>query len=380
MRKPLLFACFALFFSCGRSGEKKGSAEAGNILENLSYSVDTVVVDVKGEIINLNHGLHYFDLSADRTSLILFDRQQTVFREIDLDQMVIKATYPFELEGSNGIGKSSYFQVLPDGTLMVPSLSKAGIYNLHGDLLSRVSIGASDIDGLDTLNPFTLMYEILMDPKSGLLYSLPGDCLTGVRDLAILDPSNIKGEIIKLSEMEKAGNFSLFWNTENGKALETEDYSLNLIDDILIITCTVGSGIYRYDTKTENLEYFDFPHKIAPSEKTGEVLNEVSTEKDFWTEYRKVAGQISYREIMWDSSTAKHYRLASKTILGETEEEPADYEVYLFAYDQNFNLLGETLLKGLNALLESCFFKDGKLWSYVNVEDELGFAVFTFDF
>ena len=26
------------------------------------------------------------------------------------------------------------------------------------------------------------------------------------------------------------------------------------------------------------------------------------------------------------------------------------------------------------------FFKDGKLYSYVNAEDELGFAVFTFDF
>jgi hypothetical protein len=26
------------------------------------------------------------------------------------------------------------------------------------------------------------------------------------------------------------------------------------------------------------------------------------------------------------------------------------------------------------------FFKDGKLWSYVNVEDELGFAVMEFKF
>ncbi|WP_439489332.1 DUF4221 family protein [Algoriphagus sp.] len=380
MRKPLLFVCFALFFSCGRSGEKKKSTESGNILENLSYSVDTVVVDVKGEIINLNHGLEYFDLSPDRTSLIFFDRQQTLFQEIDLDQMVIKATYPFELEGPNGLGRSSYFQLLPDRTLMIPSLLKSGIYNLHGELLSRISMRPSDIDGFDTLNPFTLMYEILMDPKSGLLYSLPGDYITGVRNLAILDPSNSEGKIIKLSEMEKAGNFSVFWNTENGKALETEDYSLNLIDDILIITCTIGSGLYLYYTKTENLEYFDFPHKVAPREKTGEVLNEVSTEKDFWKEYRKVAGQISYREIMWDSPTSKHYRLASKTILGETEEEPADYEVYLFAYDQNFNLLGETLLKGLNELPESYFFKDGKLWSYVNVEDELGFSVFTFNF
>jgi hypothetical protein len=43
-------------------------------------------------------------------------------------------------------------------------------------------------------------------------------------------------------------------------------------------------------------------------------------------------------------------------------------------------LVGETLVNDLKSIPESAFFKDGKLWSYVNVDDELGFAVFTFDF
>jgi hypothetical protein len=41
-------------------------------------------------------------------------------------------------------------------------------------------------------------------------------------------------------------------------------------------------------------------------------------------------------------------------------------------------LVGETLVNDLKSIPESAFFKDGKLWSYVNVDDELGFEVFTF--
>jgi hypothetical protein len=42
--------------------------------------------------------------------------------------------------------------------------------------------------------------------------------------------------------------------------------------------------------------------------------------------------------------------------------------------------LGEIYLPELKKVPDYPFFKDGKLWSYVNVDDELGFAVFTFDF
>ena len=44
------------------------------------------------------------------------------------------------------------------------------------------------------------------------------------------------------------------------------------------------------------------------------------------------------------------------------------------------DLLGETKINELKSVPSYPFFKDGKLYSYVNVEDELGFAVFTFDF
>lgn len=50
----------------------------------------------------------------------------------------------------------------------------------------------------------------------------------------------------------------------------------------------------------------------------------------------------------------------------------------LTVFDENLNQLGEIAVS-VDPFSKK-FFKDGKLWSYVNVDDELGFAVFSFNF
>jgi hypothetical protein len=67
-------------------------------------------------------------------------------------------------------------------------------------------------------------------------------------------------------------------------------------------------------------------------------------------------------------------------IPSNSPESSTKSEVYLSAFDPELNLLGEIQLEDLKQVPEKPFFKDGKLWSYVNVADELGFAVFTFNF
>ncbi|WP_339758247.1 DUF4221 family protein [Algoriphagus aquimarinus] len=374
---PVLF--LIAIASCGEKGNSEKS-KSDNILEDLTFSVDTVVVDSKDEIIDLKFGMRWFDLSSNKKSLFLYDYQQILFQEIDLDKMVLNHSYPFEKEGPNGLGRSSYFQILPDGTLMIPTYPNSGIYNLQGEMLSKINLNPDDIEGIDAGNPYALVYEILIDPNTGMLYSLPGDFIKAIRELAVIDPKSNSGKMIALPEMDKSANFRIFWNSEKGGSIQTENYSLSLIHDKLFITNTAASGIYIYDPKADSLEYVDFPHKIIPKEKSGTIRNEVSTEGDFWEELKKVGEQISYKELNWDEKSSRFYRFASKSFFGEKRGDPAKYENYLLVYDQELNLLGESKLNGVDQRLSEYFWKDGKLYSYVNVEDELGFAVFTFNF
>ncbi|MGX7835587.1 DUF4221 family protein [Campylobacter fetus subsp. venerealis] len=75
-----------------------------------------------------------------------------------------------------------------------------------------------------------------------------------------------------------------------------------------------------------------------------------------------------------------YFRFGVKTFRGENQEDLSTYEIYLFAYDKDFNVLGETKVEDMKEVPSTYFFKDGKLYSYINIEDELGFEIFTFNF
>jgi len=89
---------------------------------------------------------------------------------------------------------------------------------------------------------------------------------------------------------------------------------------------------------------------------------------------------VNFSGLVWDETSQHYYRFSRKPLAMDDSFGINGSQVFLYAYDQEFNLIGEKELTEISKVPEYSFFKDGKLWSYVNVEDELGFAVFTFNF
>ncbi|RAI95172.1 DUF4221 domain-containing protein [Algoriphagus yeomjeoni] len=379
MKKLLPFLSLVLLAACREKGSSE-SSESGNLLENLTYSVDTVVVDSGDDLFNLKWGLRWFERSADGKSLFLHDSDRSLFQEIDLEQMTLKENYPFDQDGPNGTGRVNSFQIQPDKSILIPSFQNPGIFNLQGEQIRSFNLKPNELKGAEAMNGFAILNQMRWNTRTEKLYSLPGDITTGKFEFAITDPNSQTVKILPLEEMEKSQKFRVTQIEGDGGAAFTEIYNLTQVKDNFIITCSVGSGIYLYDTSTDSLTYVDFPHKLIPKEKSGEIKNDVNSSQEWYEEYRKVIGQITYWRMNWDEGSSRFYRLASRSLLGENREDPASYEVYLLVYDEKLTLLGESRLEGYNEFPRSYFFKDGKLYSYVNVEDELGFAVFTFDF
>lgn len=376
MKRLLTFSILVILAACG--GKKSGSTEPKNILENLTFSVDTVMIDSKGEIINLRYGLGSFGVFPNSNSLILLDQTRNIFQWIDLDKLELVEQTEYQKDGPYGLGNVFSLQTLPEETMLVATFNNSGIFNKEAKQLEQFNLKPNEIDGLNELNPFDILTKLRWDPSSRQLFSLPGNIETGIRKLAIIDPLSQEGKLLPLPKMDIARNFRVTFLEEGGGFEEI--YDQLLVDGQLYISCSVSSGIYQYDTKLDSLKYFDFSHLIIPNEKKGEIRNDPSSAEEWWQEYKKVVSQISYWGLNWDENTSRFYRLASKSFLGETRQAPASYEVFLLVYDEELNLLGESKLNGLDQWLSNYFFKDGKLWSYVNVEDELGFAVFTFNF
>ncbi|NHE58879.1 hypothetical protein [Cyclobacterium plantarum] len=56
------------------------------------------------------------------------------------------------------------------------------------------------------------------------------------------------------------------------------------------------------------------------------------------------------------------------------EENESETKVYLTAFDKDLNMLGEILVPQLRKKPARHFAKDGKIWIYEKMEDEMGFV------
>lgn len=129
----------------------------------------------------------------------------------------------------------------------------------------------------------------------------------------------------------------------------------------------------------ENLTYSVDTVVVDPGD---DVLNlkDLSEFGIIQAEAAKLHTQINDYDFSWNEQTQQYFRFASIGLPRANVDSPKKYEHFLFVYDKELTLKGEAKLDNLEKIPRAGFFTDGKLYSYANVEDELGFAVFTFNF
>lgn len=380
MRKPLLFISLALFFSCSQS-DTSDNPKSGNILENLSYAVDTVVVDPGEEIINLSMDLYYSDVSKDKKWLYHFDSENTHINAIDLENLSLDHTINFDKEGPDGVGSYiSSIQALADENFLITTFRSSGIFNNQGKKVEDVTIKPNEYAGIEGEDEVELAYMLTSSEEQEYLFSLPGDFMVSGRDLLKLDKASKTGIAFDIPKLDLTAHFTLIKREGEFAEISMEDYFLEEFDKNLYISSSVTSEVYKYAFRTDSLSFYSFPQQIVPKKKTEFPIKEVSGDEEYKEQRNLVLSQITYSTLLRDKSRNLFFRIGSTVKASDVPEGKPSFEVYLIAFDDSMALVGETKIKNLKSIPSYPFFKDGKLYSYVNVEDELGFAVFTFNF
>ncbi|WP_339867729.1 DUF4221 family protein [uncultured Algoriphagus sp.] len=144
MKKLLTISILALLSACG--DKESESTEAKNILENLTYSVDTVVVNPGDNIIDLSNGSMFSSVSLDEQKFYHFDYNKTAINEVDLQKLELTDRYQFSKEGPNSIGfNPPTIQPLSDDRfLFVSSGINVGTYSKGGEKLTSLKSLVSD--------------------------------------------------------------------------------------------------------------------------------------------------------------------------------------------------------------------------------------------
>lgn len=105
----------------------------------LSYVVDTVVIDAKGRLLDLERGIFISGLDDKESSLFLYNRFDHSIDEINLDSLTFFNNLPLEAEGPNGTGNSiNYINVLKDSLFFIKSFYKSGVFDRKGRLVEGI--------------------------------------------------------------------------------------------------------------------------------------------------------------------------------------------------------------------------------------------------
>ncbi|NVJ86428.1 MAG: DUF4221 family protein [Algoriphagus sp.] len=379
---PSLFA--ALAFSCGGENDSAESTPS-NILENFTFSVDTLVVDPGEEIINLSRGVRGSSLDETKTYFYLFDEATTQMNKINLDELYLEEQIPFEKEGPNGIGSNfiTTSRYLPGEEFLFSNFQSTGIFNKQGKKVLDLTLKPEelDIEGLGENAQFNVTNSIRLSPDRKIAYSLPGDFMEGTTQMAKINLETKSGTVLPIPALDIAGEYLILWQSGDGFSIYMEEVSLQEIAGKFYITAETSNSIYRLEPGQDSLQLFEYDFSLVSNQKETPIRREVSSLEEFRAEMEKARTQIGFEKLLYDEQTKRFYRFGRiYEPKGDDPEAPSKAEVFLFAFDNNLNLIGETALPELDKTPSSPFFKDGKLWSYVNVEDELGFAVMDFKF
>ncbi|WP_035483545.1 DUF4221 family protein [Algoriphagus marincola] len=379
---PTLIA--ALAFSCGGENESRDS-QPRNILENFSFTVDTLVVDPGEEIINLSRGVRGSSLDETKTHFYLFDDATTQINKINLDELILEEQIPFEKEGPNGVGANfiSTSRYLPGEEFLFSSFQSSGIFNKQGEKVLDLTLKPEelDIEGLGENAQFNITNSMRITPDKKQVYSLPGDFMEGTTQLAKIDLENKSGKVLPIPAMEIVGDYRILLQSDQSMSIYIEEISFQELGGKFYISGATTNSIYRFEPGQDSLQLFEFDFSLVPNQKEIPIQRKVSSMEEFEAEMEKARTQIGFEKLLFDEQTRRFYRFGRiYEPKGDDPEAPSKAQVFLFAFDENLNFLGETEIPELENTPSNPFFKDGKLWSYVNVDDELGFAVMDFKF
>ncbi len=371
MKKLLKITCLVLLYAC--ASKESESTEQKNILENLTYSVDTVMVNAGDELIFLQSALSHSSLSVDQKKLFNFTPKSEL-EVIDLDSLKLLYKIVTDKEGPLGTGWPYAIQFDQTGNLVFYGLEEVRFFNSDLSSMKRYQLTTEALSGLA---PQVLA---MFNPKiadGNRLFCIYEDQEHVPLGLAIvsLEDMSVKKIPLELAKKIEPFTYSLY---VQGK-LSNKSYqpiNLELVDNRLVISTAYSNEAFLINLESEAVEMKTFHSELTPDIKTIPPKTSAETINEFSDLIEEAKKSVQFGPFYFDKNQRRVWRFSR-----DLDREIGDSLIFknvLTVFDEDLNQLAETEV--LVDPFSKKFFKDGKLYSYVNVEDELGFAVFTFDF
>ncbi|WP_339757980.1 DUF4221 family protein [Algoriphagus aquimarinus] len=380
MRLFIAAALFLVVISCASKEEKEEKMRT--VSDQIRVSFDTVLVDSGDEFLYLHDQLRNSDLSSDKNFLFNFNLRDLTIEKIDLNQLKLEEIIKYEKEGPNGLGASfPSFKVLSDQNLLFWTYRFYKIFGQNGLLnrdLELDKIASEYFAGneyyaaslfVGESNPNRVL-ELIYHRESGKNFILDFDLASQTFkkiDLPELD-KNLDYKVELFSGGRSAGGYggAVISFQINDKII----FSTNTFNEVQVFDLTTDSlYLKKWDTPLLGYRRAYLPPKSV-EQSSGEFSEIV----------RKSDEDISFMSLVWDEKNERYFRFSQKRQFAEEQTDygryiPTGADVFLSVFDENLDLLAESQIPELTQPPNIHFAKDGNIWMFENVNDELAFVI-----
>jgi hypothetical protein len=353
---------------------------------SLDYSLDTVLIDPGEELLFVAGRLYNSDLSPDGKYLYNYNQHDHSFEQIDLDEKKLVRKRPFEKEGPNGTGDffRSFFLMDNDHILIV-TFPNPLIFDLNGKKLKELKFQELITDGAETDDRQAFLVEMNLPDQENQYLGFLRSFEAKSTELMRVDLNEGSTKKMSIPQFENLKNFELQFTDGKGYMVSGPQTYLIREGGKILLGSNLRNELYQYLPETDSLRVFTYHSQLTENEKTVPGAREFDTQEGFLEAIRQVRGEISFSAPIWDEQNKVYYRFSHKEVLEEPNTESFQWpsatsaEVFLTLFDENLDMLAETRVADIGMPPQKHFVKDGKIWMFVNVEDEVGFARLSMD-
>lgn len=376
MKNILYLSICLLLFSCGGNKELKNETYS-----TISFTLDTVMVDSGDEFLYLRSGLFLSSTSLDEKYLYNYDRNENILEKIDLDNLILEKKIKFEKEGPNGNGSMiSNFRINSDDDVMMWFYGLSSVFDQNAKLVRNLELEKIAEKELGSNSAYPIM--LFENPnEENHVFGFYVKWEDNSYFLLDFDTKNKSYSKIDLPEYKNLLKYrvEILYNGNMGGSYGV-GISPYTADNKIILANNCVNDAYIYDFAQDSLYYKSWDTPLLGSKKTYTPPAQVEGGSKQLSEIiRKMGEDISYGEFHWDEQTKQYFRLSEKKRFSEELDEYEEFistgaEVYLSIFDRDFELVAETVVPELTKTPSKHFVKDGKIWLFENIDDELAFV------
>ncbi|WP_075348864.1 DUF4221 family protein [Algoriphagus marinus] len=373
MKKPLYLAVLVGFFACS---EKDVASDSDRSVD-FSYSLDTVIVDAGDEFIYLNWDLTASATSPDGSYLYNWDQGKNSVQFINLENLMLEKILPLEVEGPNGIGTDRVYHIYTseDNKLVLTDTYTVAVIDFDGKKSLGFQYVNSGFKGDKLPETMRITYQEFISNDGKFLIATYGDLQMNEPPSGIalfdLEKKELSLKSIPTFYEQEPYLFKYYFDG-NLAGMNEADIHLMMKNDSVIFSSSVFNKVYFYQFATDSTTSLDFQSKYTSTRAPGNYPKQTNTYPEFMDIAKVFEQEVSYGRLFFDDQNKVYWRFAKE--MDSMKGDTIQYKTVLTAFDPQFNQLHEELLPSDFDLPDTYFAREGMIYTFLNINDELAFV------